>query len=533
MERVLIVDDDRATVDVIRENIHWKELGIDRVFTAYNIEQAKRILLAESVSLVISDIEMPMGSGLDLLDWFRAQGQQGEFLLLTCHEDFSYASAALHNRAAEYLLKPLDVEVMEVALRRALQRIESERLMREASRYGRWMQANRNQVQLAFWEQVLDGRYEGRAERIAADLHERGLTLDPAAEYSLVISRVTGVENDRNRFRSDLLLFALRNIHSDILCRTPENDSVLSVDQGETIVVVTVLPAAVPDTLRARCEALLQSYGRVMTSVLTCCICDPCTIERMHGVKGEALRRIATDVARYGQCFTMSEAGFAPAQTEFEPDSVAIAAMLAESDKRGLLEYLKTTLQEQLRKNMLDAKTLHILRQSLLQAVYVELSQYEIRAADLFADAVGRELSEKATRSMLDFIRWANYLLTTALDCKVEYRQSGTLSYKVRQYIHDHYAEEIDRNQIAAALYLSPEYLGKVFKRETGQNLKDAIAEYRIERAKELLGHPELRVGDIAMQVGFDSFTYFSTQFKKYTGITPGEYRKNILQSGN
>ena len=120
MINALIVDDDMATVEVVRNAVHWKQLGVENVSKAYNIEQAKKILLNEPINLVISDVEMPMGSGLDLLRWFREQKMDGEFLLLTCHEDFSYASEALHNRAAEYLLKPFDVDVMEVALRRVI-----------------------------------------------------------------------------------------------------------------------------------------------------------------------------------------------------------------------------------------------------------------------------------------------------------------------------------------------------------------------------------------------------------------------------
>lgn len=81
---------------------------------------------------------------------------------------------------------------------------------------------------------------------------------------------------------------------------------------------------------------------------------------------------------------------------------------------------------------------------------------------------------------------------------------------------------------IAEEFYVNPEYLGKIYKRETGKNLKDAVSEYRIQKARELLSHPNIRIGEIAMEVGFDSFAYFSTLFKKYTGTTPNEYRKNL-----
>ena len=163
MINVLIVDDDMATVEVVRNTVHWEQLGVSSVDKAYNIEQAKKFLLSKNIDLVISDVEMPMGSGLDLLRWFREQEMEGEFLLLTCHEDFSYASEALHNRAAEYLLKPFDVNVMEVALRRIIMRIKEQRALKSDSRLGEWVRNNYSEVQLSFWNSVLEGRFEGKA----------------------------------------------------------------------------------------------------------------------------------------------------------------------------------------------------------------------------------------------------------------------------------------------------------------------------------------------------------------------------------
>lgn len=75
--QVLIVDDDMATVDVIQNTVDWKKLEVSQVFTAYNISNAKRILLENNIDIIISDIEMPQGSGIDLLEWFREQELPG------------------------------------------------------------------------------------------------------------------------------------------------------------------------------------------------------------------------------------------------------------------------------------------------------------------------------------------------------------------------------------------------------------------------------------------------------------------------
>ena len=82
---LLIVDDDMASVDLIRHTIDLDAISIDKVEVAYSAAQAKRILQRRKTDIVISDIEMPQGSGLDLLTWVRKMQIDVEFLFLTCH----------------------------------------------------------------------------------------------------------------------------------------------------------------------------------------------------------------------------------------------------------------------------------------------------------------------------------------------------------------------------------------------------------------------------------------------------------------
>ena len=68
---ILIVDDDKLVVEKLVEGVNWKQLGIRTVLTACNIRQAKEILEEVTVDILLSDIEMPQGSGLELLEWVR------------------------------------------------------------------------------------------------------------------------------------------------------------------------------------------------------------------------------------------------------------------------------------------------------------------------------------------------------------------------------------------------------------------------------------------------------------------------------
>ena len=93
------------------------------------------------------------------------------------------------------------------------------------------------------------------------------------------------------------------------------------------------------------------------------------------------------------------------------------------------------------------------------------------------------------------------------------------------RYIEDHLSEELSRGTLAAQVYLSEDYMSKIFSRITGRPLMAYISDRRMEKAKELLLATELPVSRVAMEVGFTNFSYFSKMFRTYTGSTPNEYR--------
>lgn len=100
---------------------------------------------------------------------------------------------------------------------------------------------------------------------------------------------------------------------------------------------------------------------------------------------------------------------------------------------------------------------------------------------------------------------------------------------KARTYIHEHQTEEISLGQVAKAVNMSSYYFCKMFKKVTGINFTDYVARVRIEKSKNLLLNPNLRVSEIAFEVGFQSLTHFNRVFKKILGQSPTEYRSQLL----
>jgi len=100
---------------------------------------------------------------------------------------------------------------------------------------------------------------------------------------------------------------------------------------------------------------------------------------------------------------------------------------------------------------------------------------------------------------------------------------------KARTFIHEHQTEEISLSQVAKAVNMSSYYFCKMFKKVTGINFTDYVARVRIEKSKNLLLNPNLRISEIAFEVGFQSLTHFNRVFKKILGQSPTEYRAQLL----
>ena len=95
------------------------------------------------------------------------------------------------------------------------------------------------------------------------------------------------------------------------------------------------------------------------------------------------------------------------------------------------------------------------------------------------------------------------------------------------EYINAHYAEQLSLEQVAAQVYLNPDYFSRVFKTETGQTFINYLTDVRLQHSVQLLENTALRIQTIAQQVGYYNASYFSTTFKKKYGVSPYEYRRS------
>lgn len=124
---VILIDDEEVALNALHRRVDWKKHGFHNVFTVNSAQQAQEIFQSHIIGVMISDIEMPGGSGLDLFEWVKTYYPAVECVFVTCHPEFEYMRKAMQLGSADYILKPIDYEELDEILSRLVERVRHRR----------------------------------------------------------------------------------------------------------------------------------------------------------------------------------------------------------------------------------------------------------------------------------------------------------------------------------------------------------------------------------------------------------------------
>ncbi|WP_026513349.1 response regulator transcription factor [Butyrivibrio sp. LB2008] len=536
----IVIDDDIPTVDVIVDTVAWDKFHIDKVHTAYNIETAKKLFSENDISLAICDIEMPMGTGLELIKWVRENGIETEFIFLTSHEKFDYARQAIEYSASGYVVKPFNNDRMEAELTNAIQKLHDKKESHKASLYEEWYSGNLGYVEALFWLDVLQQRIASDKAVIAKEISQRRLNIDADRQYQLYIiagGNIEQIEENWGKggagtYEKELVKFLGNSIFIGISEGKFVNYRVKNIIYT-AIVVGEDDAGIIADRLNSEGLQVLEKAKEVLRNIITVYIGNACDIDKLCLAKTHIEELDKNNVASKGKVFHENDEIVLATEKGHMLDQQEIRLLLNEKKKKELLNLLKFSMENLAAAKKLDAAALAEIKQDLLQIVFVYLHGKEIQATQLFANEASESLERQATDSLMNMVRWQVYLISETLDYVSEVEASDSIVSRAKAFVHEHYKEDISRTEIAECVYLTPEYMAKMFKKETGISLKQYITDFRIDKAKELLSRADARISDVATEVGFDNFSYFSTVFKKTTGLTPNEYHTQNLKLKN
>lgn len=248
---LLLVDDEAITLKTLKIVVPWNDLGIHEVFTACNIIEAKEILKTQAVQIVITDIEMPNGSGLDLISWMQEHTPDIVKILLTCHSRFDYASMALKCGAMDYLLKPIDLKEIEEIIHRAVQKVNETSMIRISIK-----RQHRSDllVNEQFWRNFATGLYHSQDyEHIVLTAKQQAIHFDKNRCFLPVLFSVNETDPDK---LDGTFSFSLKNILNEVILESHEDPPAIMLSPSLYLALIDTTFSFSCSNVQMRCEKI-------------------------------------------------------------------------------------------------------------------------------------------------------------------------------------------------------------------------------------------------------------------------------------
>lgn len=503
MYHLLLVDDEDLTVERLKSAISWEMLGVKKISTAYSMQQAQRIFLKERVDIMICDIEMPAGTGLELLQWVRSKNYSTINIFLTGHANFTYAKAALSLQTLEYILKPVSFDEVKRVVSRAVQQLNHTHFEQEKKLN-------------IFFREIVNGEILPNRDSITHAVTSLNLHITPDFSLTPVL-----LENkDDFELHSKSICWdtrsAVQNILTDII-----PDLVLSPILFSSYILLIFGSEVNPDAILSACQNTLSALELSLSLPVIFCIGQKIPLQTLR-TEVQSLLRYSREIVVEAGIFLFSRTPEKKSLISHcsPADFLLCANLLEQGNASGATAHIRDCF---LRLPEINRSVLHAFYEDYWKTICSLLERCNIRLSLLSGTS-----PEALTRSSAHLLTWVEQVnqKTAALFSSTVNAES-TIE-QARKYIDTHVYSAISRNHVAKNVHLSPEYLSRIFKKELGVSLIEYITHVKMEAAQGLLAHSDLSVGQISDRLGYGNFAYFSQLFRIHFGITPTEFRKSI-----
>ncbi|PZT55684.1 response regulator transcription factor [Paenibacillus silvae] len=493
---IMLIEDEMLAMDELRHLM--KPYESDHTVVGFdNGEDAIAYARKFAPDIVISDIRMPGRNGLEVVHDILSFHPQSQIILLSGYNDFEYVRAALKLGAKEYLLKPVMAGELDLAMKRAREAI----FKLEA----------RNQHELQ-WS--LSQMFRGIT--LPADRNgEKAFT-----GYWLMITVL--LENWKSSFTwsnsgvdiGPLLEWLRLNIHPSATC--------VDMDGHSRIMLLPVQENAREESLRRMSSRvntfLLEQVEQVAVIHTVYELKKEC--ETMEEVYRRSLQRLENQI-RLGVSTFMFVNHHVSGQM-FWDSARRIEAYIRDGESGKLFTELRRMLDD-LRRDGITLKQTSVLLSDFLYALKYKITEpdWEAISEDLIYDFL---ITCRTDDALLEWLKDRLTRLMAGVHHATP--QPKQIIPAILDYLNKHYAETVHLQDFALRYHVSISYLSKLFKAETGYNFSDYLIHMRLNKAIELLDSGYKRITEISRLVGYEDPKFFSQTFKRFTGVTPQEYKR-------
>ena len=517
---ICIVDDDRYVVEKIVEGMEWKRWEIEGVFTAYNIKQAKEILSTMEIDILLSDIEMPQGSGLELLKWVREQKLPVECIYLSSYAHFAYAQKALELHSKAYLLKPVSNKELASVLDDLVSQMKLEK-----GAAGE----DRQRAKERYWKNILLGK---ELDETSAK-ENKNIAEGYGDNESVVLSLLRIFHGIKHKKIQDAAVFYLTLRHTAEAFMYRKGMPLDVMFQYSDDCFMIVLKGCKQENEQLKCDFReLLSCIEEEASASACIYIGICTRPMNRREQLVLLFEMMREGVPWEDGILLLEE-WTGKNAVYNPPDFAIweHRMMYSQDIEGVLSEITDYVDKICKSGAVNTRVFSSFKADLQQMVFHYMMENGIALNQIFEAGEFDFYCDKASLTSCDMKEFVNILfkkLKAVL--KVENIEENVVEQIIR-YIDDNLAGDLSRANLASRVYISEDYLSKKFAIHTGMSIPNYVSKKRMERACDYFKNTMYSVSEVAMLVGYSNFSYFSKTFRDYAGCTPNEYKSRNSKS--
>src|SRR5688572_4086039 len=518
--KLFLVEDEIVVRKNIQDDINWSAAGFELCGEASDGETALPLIQSVRPDVIITNMD-----GLQLTRIIRKTMPEIKIVILSKRGEFDYVLEAIKLGITEYLLKPVTPEKLTGVLERVADQLDQDRRAREN------LQGLKNQVEDSlvilrekFLLNVVLGNIPPaeiieKAHRLKLDMLARAYQvmvvkaeLDMGAINQISVGKLEYIEQLISRVTQD---------HTSIISFHKDVEELVLIIKGDSTKQLEQRTYFLARLLKEDVESQIEC-------LLTIGIGSP--KERLRDIVQSFTEAYENTLSLNGQ-ISLSGLTDQLASSDLQKlDGTMIEQFLKTGVKADLDKFYDSNISP-LSKSLLN---LPIFLHYFIVGLLITTSRFITGLGGSPGDILSQWQQPETVISLIKTpqqIKEQTYkFLLAALEFRDNHAsnqsQYDDIIQKAQSYIDEHYADaEISLNQVAAYVSLSGSHFSMVFSRETGETVTEYLTRQRIKKARELLRTTSLKAKEIAFEVGYNNPHYFYLVFKKFSGVSPTEFR--------
>lgn len=519
---LLIVDSDIEEVRKIKYLIPWKDYGFDQIQTAYNGDKARLIAEKRRPDLVICEIRLlESGQGL-VIKQIKDKYPLAELLVIGNALEKKQFRLVLQSGALDYLEKPVSAEELGSAVTLFLNRANTKQRAELDIQNGKYWAQNHSLVQELFWKNLCLNRIPGGPEEIEESAKRVDADLDKDTYFALILVTLKNQDEMWSLWGEDMCQTVIQSLARAAMKRHEDACKVLVIYSR---VAILITPEEFGD-IEDKCGLLIQGCREELGAEIVCYISEQVFCEKIAENYRNLLSYSKDDVLKQQQIVRVKSRKKEGNEEIIIPK--VWGDILYTANSTVFEHEVRSFLVPLAERGLLSEQNFRIFQQDMLQLFFGYMEKKELSAHELYDNTEIYKLYKAAIYSIDGMCRWVQSCveyITKGIYGQRE-RLGERIAAAVKEYISEHLKDQLTVSQIASVIHLSPDYMTKVFKKETGMTIKEYMIKKRMKLAKELLRDTEKTVSDIAIEVGYDNLSYFVRLFRSFYGVTPKQYQK-------